>query len=441
MGSVHGSGVTVWLRYPSSALQLDSVLRKVKEGLSTVGGPVSRAVAVAVLALIAETKGLASHVDHANNLIREVRRGSFLFNFVTPGLAGNVDIRSDYGPVKVEPFEPTRLEYWARRGPARWPVELNDLRGHVAAVGRVDDVTLINTDKLPGAERLFRKQADIAKGEALVDAYYQSVAEVLLENVAANMTQRLGLVEAAGIVGFDLASFSKWSHGIHLFTWTGSPAGGAGCWAISRQPGFMINAAPAEIWKDAREWMLKEFGIESLAGSDRPIDVAAQTFAGLMQAARAHETGGRLREAFLFLVIALDHLLGEDGKNVSTVADRTSVLTHRRRAKSFDSEVACVRRVYDTRSRLVHSGSPVTVDDLLEADAIACAVLWAMIRVVADGGLDERDDWVERIDALVHLFRGDPDVVTPERLAVVGCLSNFESGPPPPMLYREGVWE
>jgi hypothetical protein len=148
---------------------------------------------------------------------------------------------------------------------------------------------------------------------------------------------------------------------------------------------------------------------------------------------------GRVREAFLYFVIALDHLLGEDGRNVSTVADRTSVVTHRIRSKTFADEVACVRRVYDARSRLDHSGSPVTVEDLREADALACGVLWAITRVVADGELETRDVWVERIDSLAHLIRGDAAVVTHERLAVVGAISSFRAGLPPPVLRDRGA--
>jgi hypothetical protein len=157
-------------------------------------------------------------------------------------------------------------------------------------------------------------------------------------------------------------------------------------------------------------------------------------WSGCRYRARAHYGDGRVREAFLYFVIALDHLLGEDGRNVSTVADRTSVLTHRIRSKTFADELACVRRVYDARSRLVHSGFPVTIEDLREADALASGVLWAITRVTADGEFDTRDTWVERIDSLAHLFRGDPDVVTDERLGVVGAVSSFRSGPPPPML-------
>jgi hypothetical protein len=283
-----------------------------------------------------------------------------------------------------------------------------------------------------GAERLLENWSE--DPIILLDPYFQSVLDALLDRLRTDTAQRLSLVEAAGIAAFDFSSVVNWSLGIHLFTWTGSRDSPAGCWAIFGLPGLTLNTPPARTWQDARQWLLSEFGLDSLAGRDRPIDIAAQTFAGLMQDARAHYGDGRVREAFLYFVIALDHLLGEDGRNVSTVADRTSVLTHRIRSKTFADEVACVRRVYNARSRLVHSGSQVTVQDLHEADALACGVLWAITRVAADDELDTPDAWVAKIDSLAHLFRGDPDVVTDERLAAVGAVSAFRAGPPPPML-------
>jgi hypothetical protein len=431
-GSVLGPGSEVWLAYPSGALQLNSVLKKVGEGLAAVGAPSSRSIALAVLLLIVGTKGTTRHVDHANQLLREVRQAELSFNFVSPTPPPTADVRADYGAIKVEPFDPTRLEYWAERGGARWPIAPRDVRGRAAFVSRVRGITLINTDQIPEAERLFKNWS----GDAitLLDPYFQSVSDALLDHLKTDTAQRLGLVEAAGIAAFDFSSMVNWSWGIHLFTWSSSRNSRAGCWAIFHSPGLVLNTPPARTWQEARHWLLSEFGVDSLADRDRPIDVAAQTFAGLMQDARAHYGDGRVREAFLYFVIALDHLLGEDGRNVSTVADRTSVLTHRIRSKTFTDEAACVRRVYDARSRLVHSGSPVTIEDLREADALACGVLWAITRVAADEEFDTRDAWVERIDSLAHLFRGDPDVVTDERLAAVGAVSSFRAGPPPPML-------
>ena len=173
-------------------------------------------------------------------------------------------------------------------------------------------VTLINTDRLPGAERLSENWSE--DPIILVDPYFQSVSDALLDHLRTDTAQWLSLVEAAGIAAFDFSSMVNWSLGIHLFTWTGSRDTRAGCWAIFGSPGLTLNTPPARTWQDARQWLLSEFGLDSLAGRDRPIDVAAQTFAGLMQDARAHYGDGRVREAFLYFVIALDHLLAKTGE-------------------------------------------------------------------------------------------------------------------------------
>lgn len=92
------------------------------------------------------------------------------------------------------------------------------------------------------------------------------------------------------------------------------------------------------------------------------------------------------------------------------------------------------RFLQEARSRLVHSGTPVTGEHVREADAMAQAVLWAVTRVVADREIETREEWTKKIDSLAYLFRGDPSVVTSERLADVGGALTFHAGPPPPML-------
>ena len=430
--SNRGPGATLWLTYPDDGLQLDSVLKKIGEGLDAKDSPSSRAISLAVLAIIVETQGAAGHVEHANRILDGMRRAELLVSFVSPSPPPTIDIRADYGPLKAEPFDPGRHEYWAERGGARWPVAPRDLRGHAAFVSRIQGVNLLNIERAPGFDRLFKKWSAVST--YVIDPYFQAVADVLLERLSADTARRLSLVEAAGFAAVDLSTLSTWSFGIHLFTWSTSSTTSAGCWAIFRSPELVLNLPPAGTWQRAQQWLLDQFGIDSLAGQERPIDVAAQTYAGLMQDARAHDGEGRVREAFLYFVIGLDHLFGEDGKSVQTVADRTAMLTHRLRSKTFPEEVACVKRVYDVRSRLVHDGQPVTVDDLYEADALACGVLWAITRIAADGEVAAPGPWLALIDSLVHLFHGDPALVTDDRFAAVGAASAFATDSPPKLL-------
>ncbi len=426
VGSDYGPNTVLWLAYPDVDLRLDSVLKKIGEELAAIGAPYDRQVELAVLAILAETKGDAQHVEHANHILGEARQANLLVNFVSNSNPPKYDIRVDFGPTKIEPFDPERLEYWADRGGAAWPINLKSLRGHFSLVGRLKDITLLNFDTLPGFELLQRKWTDNVT--LLLDSYFQSVADLLVRRLKDATADRLSLLEASGLAAIDFSSIEQWFFGIHLFTWLGPNKGKAGTWAVFRHPGFVMNIPTAEAWQDSRKRMLSEFGVDTLLGNDSAIGIAAQTFARLMQDARAHERNGHVREAFLYFVIALDQLLGDDGKNLSTVADRTSILTHRIRPRTFEDEVNSVRYVYDVRSRLVHSGSAVTEDDLRKAEALARGVLSAITRIVAAGELKTRDEWVKKLDQLAHLFRGEPELVTDDHLTKVGAVPFFQSG-------------
>jgi hypothetical protein len=114
--SNRGPGATLWLTYPDDGLQLDSVLKKIGEGLDAGHSPSGRAISLAALAIIVETKGAVRHVEHANRILDGTRRGELLVSFVSPSPPPTIDIRADYGPLKAEPFDPGRHELLGRTG-------------------------------------------------------------------------------------------------------------------------------------------------------------------------------------------------------------------------------------------------------------------------------------------------------------------------------------
>lgn len=156
-GSVHGRGTSLWLAYPPTGLQLDSVLKKLAQTLASAGSPSTRSVALAALSLIVETKGTERHVEHANRLLSELRTVQVSLNFVSPGPPPTVDPGADFGPIRIERFAPRRLEYWAQRGGSQWPTAPKELSGNLAIVSQPQEVSVINTDRLPGLERLLKR--------------------------------------------------------------------------------------------------------------------------------------------------------------------------------------------------------------------------------------------------------------------------------------------
>src|SRR4051794_31230740 len=74
----------LYVVYPRLPLQLESVLTVIRTELTTLGCADSRDVALATLALIAETRpDSSSSVTHANDRLRRVRTAKLHFAVVT----------------------------------------------------------------------------------------------------------------------------------------------------------------------------------------------------------------------------------------------------------------------------------------------------------------------------------------------------------------------
>jgi hypothetical protein len=76
------------------------------------------------------------------------------------------------------------------------------MRGHAAFVSRIQGVNLLNIERAPGFDRLFKKWS--AVWTYVIDPYFQAVADLLLERLSADTARRLSLVEAAGFASVDL---------------------------------------------------------------------------------------------------------------------------------------------------------------------------------------------------------------------------------------------
>ena len=422
-------GVPLWISFPASELQPESVLRKIEEALVAAGSPTDRRIVLALLAIIVESSDGPCTVKHANEVLTQFRDSQFHFNAVLPTV-GTVDIKADYGVLQIAPFNPATLEYWATRGRSAWPFALGELAGRTCVSRRFDSVTLINFDRLPGRERFSGRWPLI-----LAEFYYQAVADVLRDQLERDFAEQIVIAEAAGIHLVELSSLFQLATGIHLFASKASvrPGDHAGTWAICSLPGFHFNTSPGSYWEAAKAWIVDEYGFDEPGGVNPMHDVGA-TYARLMQNARKHLGSRHVSEAFLYFVIALDQLLGEDGRNTMTVVDRASALTHRRSGSSFEEERIRIRRLYDKRSRFVHDGEPVGGSELAEVDEVCRNVLWSVLGVCRAGVFTTRAAWVEKIDRLVLGLAFDHRVVPAADLDEVGAQAGFKSGPPPPMV-------
>lgn len=97
--------------------------------------------------------------------------------------------------------------------------------------------------------------------------------------------------------------------------------------------------------------------------------------------AKVHLDHGRIDEAFLHYIIALDLLFGEKDASTHEVSTRAAVVTHRALGKSYAEVVKLMKSVYSARSKYVHEGSLVEEGMLTAVIPVAEEVVRCLLRV------------------------------------------------------------
>lgn len=106
-------------------------------------------------------------------------------------------------------------------------------------------------------------------------------------------------------------------------------------------------------------------------------------------------------DAVLNYAIGLDLLFGDDAKLTNSISNRVAALTHLALGKEYTAVRDEVKRLYNLRSRFVHSGRSCSNDDLGFADEIAHVILNCMLRLYKskeNRGDDFISNWLKTLD-------------------------------------------
>ncbi|WP_337173502.1 hypothetical protein [Paludisphaera sp.] len=174
----------------------------------------------------------------------------------------------------------------------------------------------------------------------------------------------------------------------------------------------MHVTSPGELAKGRAEI---EAGLRISEWGTKGLDGTIQLFAEYLYTARNFEDDGRIEEALLHSVFALDLLLGgESGESLTAaLAGRAAMVSHMALGKDFDEVDRFVRQSYDMRSGYVHRGergnlSESSRDSLVDRysrlKAICRAVLGAACFARVQPWSDHPDAkriWLGRIDILI----------------------------------------
>jgi len=420
----------LYLAYPDGPLQLESVITKVSHAIVQSGCSASRSLALATLALITETRPAElGAVVHANRCLASTHTCRMMQSVVIPASPPSTyELR--FSTYALRRFNPEKLLYWANRCKAAYPIDIRELRGWVALEREVAEVSLIDWQrKIPMQPLIAKWGANIAQ-DLLVDGYYSEVAQTYADQVKENLKRDVLVLESGAMLWLDLDSLlgNPFTKLITLLQWM-TDSGPAG-WALySSQIGLHINLTPAETVKANREWLLSELGFSGLTDSNKLHRLVA-TYCRFLQTAHGHRIDGRRDESFLHFAIALDLLVGSEGRSSDSVSQRAAVLTHRQLGTSLDEETQCLKRLYGIRSKLVHEGRSVRAEDLYELEHVCTEVLWAVLATSAKTEIDSVEKWIQKIEYLNAALRAGVTLAESE-FQMVGIPEPGHSRKPP----------
>jgi hypothetical protein len=236
------------------------------------------------------------------------------------------------------------------------------------------------------------------------------------------------VLQSAALIWIDVAELLNqfFASVVSLFTWddTSRKAG----WAtLTSRSVLHANFTPPEVLDSSRQWLCTELGFTGLS-EEKSIDRTIALFCNFLYSAHSHRLAARANEALLQFVIALDLLIGSEGRSSESVSAKAAVLVHRQFNKSFGDAKKLVRRLYDARSRYVHSGLSVSELDLVEAEKVATEVLWTLLATSGRNHYTDVAGWLKTIGFISAALSADRSVEERDFESIgvprIGCPRN-----------------
>jgi hypothetical protein len=389
----------LFLVYPETGIKVDSVLKKIADFYARRGCPTSRHLSVATLALVAATRDAASGaVAHSNRCLSSTASGRLLQCLIFPGRPRH-DYAARIGRYTIKPFDAEKLLYWAGKCKSTFPVDLREFSGWATLERTFEEVSIVDwTGEGRGKSLLVNVGQQIAS--YLIDNYFSEMAHAYAMRVKVDLKRDALLLESSGWtwIGIDELLSTLLLKQVSYFTWE-IQSTNAGWATFSDQRGLHFNFVPPQVFEECREWVKDRLGfVESLSPS--LFYQSIQTYCTFLQRAHGHRLQGRQDEAFLHFAIALDLLLGSEGRSQESVAERSALLVHRQSRLSLDQQAQAMKRLYHARSKYVHEGTSVIDNDAVEIEGVCTQVLWTLLACSSLGAVRDVDDWLAKIDYL-----------------------------------------
>lgn len=324
--------------------------------------------------------------------------------FVTPAPAPT-EVAARIGPFTIGPLDVERLAYQLRSADAE--IKEDPPVPHSFTIAR-DGVTLpILPANLPTRMGV---RTDLLGPDAreialvVVDDYFSELAREMFERFWRELRDVQLLTTTLGAPFLDGRFFRERAHGSKLVSvfWKFGNAG----WVKSQGQGWAVDVGPmAAIAQKEAEVR------ELIHGRDvSEFSHVVNVFGQLIVRGREHEIDGRIDEAFLSHMIALDMVFGVKGESTRSVAERVATVTSEGRSEAAKQRKKRLQVLYDVRSGYVHQGQSCDEPLLSEVKDFCRDVGLALLRVAALPASERPrtiDQWLTRLDIVWKSWEGD----------------------------------
>ncbi len=262
------------------------------------------------------------------------------------------------------------------------------------------------------------------------DNYFAAVSDFFTQQIKEKIKQDILVYESAGMTFIDVDSLvhAPLTKVISLFDW--KSASGHNSWALFTEvSNIHVNLQPDDEFQASKQWLEKTLGFVEL-NPEKPFDRAVETYCRFLQRANEHRREGRRDEAFLHFAIALDLLLGSEGKSAESVAQRSALIVYRDIGKSLEAVLVLLKGLYAVRSKYVHEGRATSPDDMLSIETVCSAILWALLACSAKEEFGNIDDWLRKVDYAFAAERAKTPLPEME-IAALGIPATSNSRHPP----------
>jgi hypothetical protein len=254
---------------------------------------------------------------------------------------------------------------------------------------------------MPSAKLLYR----------VLDDYFGVLAQAEQRQFLLDLDRQQAIYGAVGLGTISSDALKKFGHYMFWITIFNVKKRNEG-WVVPYENYPIISTTNPKALADGYHEIRSSLNLGDWGS--RGLDDLLQTYVEYLYAARSYEEDGRVEEALLHSVFALDLLLGGSAMEplTSHLAERVAMLSHLVLNEDFESIARFVRDTYDMRSAYVHRGKfgrlseetkETLVNHLRRLKAICLVVLGTACFVRSQPWCDTDDArkvWLGRIDIL-----------------------------------------